>query len=194
MIANQFTRADVAERVCAAVDAGVMWVQLRDHEASEAGFGDAATTLVDRLRGISGEVMISVNSRPQVARDLGVHYHRGKGKPVLLDRGDGIQGYSAHTMAEVKDHAGMDYLFYSPIFPTGSKPGHPGVGVVELAEVTEQAMQLVYALGGIKPQHCAACLGAGAYGVAVISGILQADDIEASVHAYLKAINTEAVT
>jgi thiamine monophosphate synthase len=43
----------------------------------------------------------------------------------------------------------------------------------------------VWALGGLAPEHAAAVRASGASGMAVLSGILPRDDVEARVGAYL---------
>jgi thiamine-phosphate pyrophosphorylase len=99
-----------------------------------------------------------------------------------------VIGYSAHDLGDVtgpmREH--VDYYFYSPIFPTGSKPGHAGVGVDELAGVCERSEVSVYALGGITPERVASCTEAGAAGVAVLSGIMEAADPAEAASAYVR--------
>ena len=84
---------------------------------------------------------------------------------------------------------GVDYLFYSPIFETNSKPDTQGVGLGHLSIFCDALADVpVYALGGITPENCSACLDAGAQGVAVLSGILQAHSVAKAVAAYKKAL------
>ena len=191
LIANQFTQSSIAARVQEAVQAGIRWVHLRDHQASDADFRASTLELVAALRGISPDIMISVNGRLNIANELGLHYHTGKHNPFDVERINHKAGYSAHSIQEglYRIDEGADYLFYSPIFPTSSKPGHAGVGVQHLKMFCEAVAPLpVYALGGITPNNCAACLDAGAYGVAVLSGILEANSVPDAVHAYKKGL------
>ena len=68
------------------------------------------------------------------------------------------------------------------MFATTSKPGYgPALGIDGLAAgcrtVAEVGSPLgVYALGGIGPAQAAACLAAGAAGVAVMGLVMRADD------------------
>ncbi len=190
LLADRFTSPARAARVCEAVACGVRWVHLRDHEADNSTFASAAATLTEQLQGLSSDVLISINGRPEIASALGVNYHGGMERP---GNSHGLVGYSAHTLEEVEAQGSMvDYLFYSPIYPTTSKPGHPGIGLQALADATQLAASVpVYALGGIKPAHCSGCLEAGAHGVAVISGVLQADDIADAVQAYLTELEAK---
>lgn len=196
LIGDAFTTPAQADRILAAVGAGIDWVHLRAHRASTDLFRRAARGLVPWLRAASPSVLVSINSRLAVARELRTGFHTGAEGPSLriarLRLGPAPPlGYSAHTAAEAATalSAGATYIFFSPIFPTSSKPGHPGAGLQALTDVVAHvAPAPVYALGGITPARVATCLEAGAYGVAVLSGILQADDTAAAARCYLQAL------
>ena len=196
LIAEGFTQSAKAERIEAAVEAGVAWVHLRDHAAPADVFEQAAEALARRLRAIRPDVRVSVNGRLAVARRLGLGLHTGRrGPDVRAARqalgADALIGFSAHGLDEGRQAlaAGADYLFYSPIFLTMSKPGQCGVGVGALAACCSAlAPAPVFALGGITPARVGACLEAGAHGVAVLSGILAADDPAQAAQAYREAL------
>ncbi len=189
LIADRFTQADVRERVREAVQAGLAWVHLRDHQVSDPLFYDAAMDLVKALLQINAEVMISVNGRPAIARDLALHYHFGAQGPPVSESAGRLNGYSAHALTEIREDKQIDYYFYSPVFPTSSKPGHKGIGVSQLEAFCKAAAPSpVYALGGITPENCRNCIKAGAQGVAVLSGILDAGSVHDAVRAYLDAL------
>jgi thiamine-phosphate pyrophosphorylase len=106
-------------------------------------------------------------------------------------RPDALLSYAAHTSEEAQRavEQGADAVLFSPIFPTASKPGHAGVGLDALAACcTAMPTALVFALGGITPERVAACCEAGAYGVAILSGILHADDPAAAALRYTEAL------
>ena len=197
-IADGFTDIAVASRIETAVAAGVRWVQLRDHGADDATFDRAAAALVPRLRDLRADLWLSTNRHPAVASRLGAGVHLGAHGPSLAavrQRFADIPliGYSAHDPTEAAEALGEGarYVTVSPIFPTGSKPGHPGIGLSALASWTAAlAPAPVYALGGITPERAAACLQRGAAGVAVLSGLLHADDIAQAVRAYQAALGT----
>ncbi|MFK7848420.1 MAG: thiamine phosphate synthase [Rhodothermales bacterium] len=191
LIADQFTRSEVVVKVEEAVQAGVEWVHLRDHAATDVAFESSVAALVTSLQGIAPDINISINGRLTIADDFGLHYHTGKGKPFATHRGILKTGYSAHTVEEGMQlaEAGVDYLFYSPIFATSSKPGHKGVGLDDLKTFCKAVGNVpVYALGGITPENCAACLKAGAQGVALLSGLLNAPAVSTAVTAYKTAL------
>jgi thiamine-phosphate pyrophosphorylase len=70
--------------------------------------------------------------------------------------------------------AELDAVLLSPIFE--ARKGRPALGVVALERArSAQPERAWYALGGVGPGNAAACLGAGAAGVAVIGAALTAD-------------------
>ena len=196
LIADGFTEIALAVRAARAVRAGVRWVHLRDHAASENDFKVMACTLASRLRRAQPDVQVSVNARLIVAECLRLGLHTGAAGPDVSAARQALGekalvGCSAHSVEEGRRAlaAGADYLFFSPVFPTISKPGQPGVGVRALEAFCEAVAPVpVFALGGITPARVATCLKAGAYGVAVRSGILAAKDPAVAARAYLDAL------
>jgi len=184
---------EVQQFVIAAVKAGVPWIQLRDHAADTALFASAAESLVRDLRAVAGEVLISVNTHIGVAAALNSALHVGwRGpSPVVAQaqRGEAVISVAVHDEAEARHAAtqGAGVLIFSPVFRTRTKPDHHGAGLPALSAVCAAVSVPVIALGGISPGRVRACLDAGAHGVAVLSGILDArpSDIEAIVQAYL---------
>lgn len=196
LLADGFTSPGRREKAVEATQAGVPWVHLRDHGADADAFSAAADDLVARLRTMDPTVRISVNGSLDVAERLDLDYHAGMRGPSPEEArrrlGSGaVIGFSAHEEAEVVGPMAdvVDYFFFSPIFPTSSKPGHPGVGVSELSRICDASPVPVYALGGITPERVTGCKEASARGVAVLSGIMNADDPGAAAKAYLEKGN-----
>lgn len=197
LIADGFTEEARADRAVEAVKAGVRWVHLRDHEAGSKAFESAARALVPRLRSAAERVTVTVNSRVDVADDLGLGVHVGwRGPSVPAARevlgSEVLIGYSAHEHVEAEgDRArGVDYYFFSPVFPTTSKPDQPPTGVGPLRAFCQAAAPIpVLALGGITPERVSVCREAGARGVAVLSGIMDVDPPRAAARAYLRALS-----
>jgi thiamine-phosphate pyrophosphorylase len=69
-----------------------------------------------------------------------------------------------------------DYVTLSPVFPTETKPGYgPALTPSGAAALACDVPWL--ALGGIdSPERAAACMAAGAHGVAVLGAIMRATD------------------
>jgi len=196
LIADGFTNADRADRVVAAVRAGVRWVHLRDHEAETETFEEAAQRLAERARTEAEDVVISVNTRLGVAETLDAGVHLGWRGPSIEEARahlgpDALIGYSAHNEIGLGgDRApDVDYYFFSPVYETTSKPDQPPAGISALRSFYRTAAPTpTFALGGITPERVPACRGAGAEGVAVLSGIMEADVPVAATRAYLRAL------
>jgi len=66
--------------------------------------------------------------------------------------------------------AGADYVLLAPIFsPLSKDDGRPALGIEAIREFTRRSPTPVIALGGITNENVAACLEAGAAGIAGIS-------------------------
>ena len=103
-----------------------------------------------------------------------------------------IIGCSVHTLDEAKrrESEGADFITYSPIYLTASKPGYgPAVGLDNLRQVTGAVKIPVFALGGITPQQVSECIQAGAYGIAVMSGVMSAERGAEQAKAYLQQLS-----
>jgi thiamine-phosphate pyrophosphorylase len=100
-------------------------------------------------------------------------------------------GVSTHNQGEAltAENEGADFITFGPIYPTLSKLkyGKP-VGVESLKKIAERVGIPIFGIGGIKPDNTKEVLDAGAYGVAVISGILRAADIKTAARKYLKIL------
>ena len=196
LIADGFTNDERADRTVTAVKAGVRWVHLRDHQASHDAFADAAQDLVPRLRDMASDVTVTVNTRLPVAQDLGTGLHLGWRGPSVeearaaLDPGT-LLGYSAHEEVGIAGDRALDvdYYFFSPVYETDSKPDQPPTGIAALRSFCQTAAPTpTIALGGISPERVRACREAGAEGVAVLSGIMDAEAPVAATRAYLRAL------
>jgi thiamine-phosphate pyrophosphorylase len=98
-------------------------------------------------------------------------------------------GRSCHSAFEL-DRAqaeGCDWVMLSPFAGTPSKPGYgPALGPAGLAGLLAgRAAPPVYALGGVQPGDVAACLAAGAFGVAAMGPVMRDPRL---VRAYLAAL------
>ena len=79
---------------------------------------------------------------------------------------------SCHDLAgvEVALAAGAHACTLSPIWPTRSKPGDPGLGEGRLASACARWPRTIVALGGVNAERARRSLALGAAGVAVRSG------------------------
>ena len=187
----------VRRRAIELVRAGVRWVHLRDHAASDAAFGDAALGLVLELAQAATQnpLWLSVNTRTGLVPALQalvpearVGAHLGRRGPAVHEAGGRLGpgvplGISAHSPEDVQTafQSGARYVFYSPIFATATHLGAEPAGLKALKQVCAVASGPVLALGGVTPVQVAGCLQAGAHGVAVLSALLDAADPRAAL-------------
>jgi len=92
-----------------------------------------------------------------------------------------IIGASTHSLKEAvnAERAGADFITLGPVYRTSSKVkyGRP-IGMNVLKKVSGKVEVPVFAIGGIKSNRIETAQKAGAYGVAMISEIFAADDIQ----------------
>ncbi len=181
-------RRDLARIVAAAVAGGVDAVQVREKDLPD----DDLAALVEQVQGaVDGRATVLVNGRPRVAELLGAGLHLPADAPAPTERGWPLWGRSVHAPEEARRRAAEspDYLLVGPVYPTNSKPGHPGGGL-SLVEATAQATAPVplLAIGGIDATNAPAAIDAGAAGVAVRGAILSAADPERAARSVLAAM------
>ncbi|MFP3321685.1 thiazole tautomerase TenI [Planococcus sp. SIMBA_160] len=106
-------------------------------------------------------------------------------------------GCSVHSFeeAQLAEQKGADYLFFGHVYPTSSKEGLKPKGIEQLGFISESVSIPVIAIGGIKPSNTAKLIEAGAQGIAVMTGVLKAEDPVQAVQRYRsflsKAMNSD---
>jgi thiamine-phosphate pyrophosphorylase len=92
---------------------------------------------------------------------------------------DKIIGCSVNTVdqAVTAQADGADYIAVGSIYPTSSKEGAVVVGLEGLRQIKQAVSLPLVAIGGISKDNAAEVLAAGADAVAVISAILNAEDV-----------------
>jgi thiamine-phosphate pyrophosphorylase len=185
--------ADVRRRTVALVEAGVPWVMLRDHAAEPARFASAGDALAADLRSANPDVRLAVNSRLDVALELGAGVHVGRRGPAVAEAvGAGVSevGFSAHSATQARAAAkdGAAYVTFSPVFATRTHPDVVPSGLDPLGLAARTARIPVLALGGLTPPRARLARMVGAHGVAVVSGLLFAWDAPRSVRSFLDAV------
>ncbi len=188
---HRVAAGEFVSRVVAAVAGGVGIVQFR-----EPGLDDSRLRrLIAQVRGeITPEVRLVVNGRPRLARELALGLHLPAAHPALSPvqaRTIEFRGRSAHDAAEAERAAVecVSYVVVGTIYPTASKPGHPGSGPSLIATIRSRVPGTpLYAIGGIDASCLAAPLAAGAYGVAVCGAILNAEDSKEAARTIAAAV------
>jgi thiamine-phosphate pyrophosphorylase len=169
----------------AAIRGGVTAVQYRDKTASTRRMIEEASALYGICR--AAGVIFIVNDRVDVALAVGADgVHVGQGDmPAPLAREligpDRILGVSVGSVGEALRAAadGADYVGASPIFATPTKPDAPRpMGLEGLRAVAGAAAIPVVAIGGVNEDNVEALMRCGASGLAVVSAIVAASDVE----------------
>jgi len=195
LIADGFTRSGQDQRIVQAVRYGVRWVILRDHGAREDILELSARLLIERIRAVEASTRIVLNGPEDIDRRLGIGWHRRSHEPpspVPVHRTGHYEGRSTHGLMDI-DRAreeGVNYALFGHVFETASHRGESPRGLEALADACLEAGDTVsvIAIGGITPERVQACLDAGAAGVAVLSGIMQAPNLFQAVDAYMRAL------
>jgi len=177
----------------AAFRGGCRWFSLREKDLPVAERCNLLSALVLLGRGFAATVTAHEDIASAVAAGAdGVHLPGG-GNPAATrcQLPHGLIGVSAHSRDEAVAQlaAGADYVTLSPIFLSASKPGYgPAVGVDALAAAARLSPGPIIALGGLDVANAAACLAAGARGIAVMGEVMRAADPEATVRRLIAAI------
>lgn len=181
-------------QVCrAAVRGGVTCVQLRLKRAEPRVLLEVARTLVAGL-----DVPVVVNDRPDVALAAGAWVHLGpQDLPLDLARrlfpADRMIGASVGTPEETVGAQAADYWGIGPWRTTGTKTdAGPALGIEGFRQLVALSQgKPCLAIGGVRPEDVGEVLAAGGAGVAVVSGILGHEDVEAAARAYARGLRTE---
>jgi thiamine-phosphate pyrophosphorylase len=178
-----------------ALQAGVKYIQLREKRLPTRKILDMAYWMIELTREYGAKLII--NDRVDIALAVGADgVHLGqKSLPAHAARkvmGDNfLIGVSTHGIDEAlqAEHDGADFITLGPIYNTPSKLryGDP-IGVDILRQVKSEVSIPVLAIGGIKTDSVNEVLDAGADGVAVISGILAAEDIRGTTEEFLRLV------
>jgi thiamine-phosphate pyrophosphorylase len=181
-----------------AIAAGINWIQVRERDLPARELLRLVQQAVAAAAGLATKIL--VNDRLDVALAAGaagVHLG-GESAPVAevarwCRAGHAPAGFligaSCHSLdeAQAAERAGADYVFFGPVFATPSKLAFgPPQGVTKLAEVCRGVRIPVLAIGGITTESAAACLRAGAAGLAAIRLFQESGDLVA-VAARLRA-------
>lgn len=196
-------RADLLDRAAAMADVAgpALAVHLRSRALTGEAFARAAQALHDTLEP-RGSWLI-VNDRADVARATGARAVTiGRGGLAVADARRvapaALVGRSVHDAAEVRAAVadGADFLVAGSVYPT---PSHPdmapaGLDIVRAAAATGRP---VIGIGGLTAERVGETLAAGAWGVAAIRALWDADDPAAAARAFAAALprpDTIAVT
>ncbi len=163
---------------------GATVVQLRLKGAPTAEIVALGRALAD----VGAELV--VNDDLEAALELGCGVHLGqRDAGIEIAAAAGIPlgiSVTKRREAAVAEFAGATYLGAGPIWETPSKPeAAPPIGLDGLRDVCLSTSLPVVAIGGIDASNAAACIAAGAAGVAVIRAVAEIEALRAAVDAAL---------
>ncbi len=172
------------EQVEAALKGGVTCVQLREKELDEAAFLQEAKDICALCRRYNVPFIINDNVEIAIACGAdGIHVGQedmAAGK-VRRRVGDSmILGISVHTVEEARQAVqdGADYLGLGAVFPTSTKMDVEQMSSETLQTICNAVDVPIVAIGGINRDNLLKLAGSGVDGVALVSAIFSAEDIE----------------
>lgn len=181
-----------------ALDGGVTCVQLREKKLDEGSFLEEALEIRELCREYG--VPFIVNDNVDIAvkcKADGIHVGQKDmeaGDVRSIVGKDMIIGVSAQTVEQAlaAQKAGADYLGVGAVFSTSTKADACEVTFQTLSEICSAVSIPVVAIGGINKNNILRLSGSGADGVAVVSAIFAAEDIESECK-ILKKLSEEMV-
>jgi thiamine-phosphate pyrophosphorylase len=179
-----------------ALEGGVRAVQLREKDLNSRELLALAYTMREVTKAHTAKLFI--NDRVDIALAIGADGVQlgGTSIPVHAARkasdGDLIIGVSAHSVDEAKKARddGADFITLGPVYETPSKMryGKP-IGIHVLKEAAGDLSLPVYAIGGIRIDNINEVLQQGAYGIALISAILTAEDVRKTTEEFVRNLS-----
>lgn len=172
------------EQVEAALKGGVTCVQLREKEMDETAFLQEAKDICALCHRYGVTFIVNDNVDVAIACQAdGIHVgqedmaagevRRRVGDAMLL-------GVSVHTVEEARRAVrnGADYLGLGAVFPTSTKTDVDQMTNETLRAICDAVDVPVVAIGGINRGNLLKLSGSGVDGVALVSAIFSAEDIE----------------
>ena len=186
------------EQVEAALKGGVTCVQLREKELDETAFLQEAKELCALCRRYGVPFLVNDNVEIAIACGAdGIHVGQEDLAAGEVRRRVGenmILGVSVHTVEEafqaVRD--GADYLGLGAVFPTSTKTDVEQMSNETLRAICDAVNVPIVAIGGINRGNILKLAGSGVDGVALVSAIFSAEDIERTCRE-LRAMSKEMV-
>lgn len=178
-----------------ALNGGVPAIQLRERDLAGRELLELARQLLPLMSPRGAHLLI--NDRLDLALALhgaGVHL-RSNSLPVSVARrlvgSSRLLGASTHSVDEAvqAETEGADYVLFGPVYETPSKLMYGAPLGVRGVEQAARAVRIpVFAIGGVTAARARSVRDAGAFGVAVITAILGADDVARATKELLAAV------
>mgnify|MGYP000370610413 CR=1 FL=1 len=177
-----------------ALQGGATFIQLREKNLDQDHFMEEALELKKLCAAY--HVPFVINDNVEIAAKMdadGVHVGQSdmEAGDVRAKLGpDKIIGVSAQTVEQaiLAEQRGADYLGVGAMYPTGTKKDATAVTPEVLSEICQAVDIPVVAIGGINKDRLEPLKGTGVDGVAVVSAIFAAEDIEKATRELKEAV------
>lgn len=183
----------LADQVEKAVRGGATFVQLREKNLGREEFLREALEIGELCR--NSGVPFVINDDVEIAMASGADgVHLGQEDMSVAEARrilgpDRIIGATAKTVEQAlaAEAQGADYLGSGAMFPSTAKPEAKGISREELSAICRAVKIPVVAIGGITAENAGTLSGTGIAGIAVVSAIFAAEDIEAAARELRRA-------
>ncbi len=178
------SKLPLMEQVEAALKGGITCLQLREKDLDEASFLARAIEMQKLCEKYGVPLIINDNVNVAIKSGAsGIHVGQSDMKLSEVRKlvGDNmIIGVSAHNVEEAKaaEAGGADYLGVGAIYATTTKPDATYVPLNELKRICKAVRIPVVAIGGMERSTISKLSGTGVDGVAMVSAIFAAENIE----------------
>lgn len=181
----------LSEQVEAALKGGATCIQLREKDLDTQLFLEEAEEIRKLCQAYQVPFLINDNVEIALAcqadgvhvgqEDMAAAEARAKLGP------DKLIGVSVHTAEEARKAVedGADYLGAGAVFPTGTKSDAEPMSQKTLREICQAVDIPVVAIGGLNASNILSLKGTGVDGVALVSAIFGAEEIEAACQCLL---------
>jgi thiamine-phosphate pyrophosphorylase len=139
-------------------------------------------------------IPLIINDRVDIAMAMGADgVHLGQDDlPMEAARAlvgeNTILGGSVHDTGELATMEDADYLGVGAVYRTNSKEKAKVGGLELIKTIRSLTRKPMVGIGGITPENCGDVIAAGADGVAVISAVMDANDITSTVQRFIEKI------
>jgi len=162
------------DKLHAALERGVQLIQVREPEMAPEQLTQFARRVVVAAHAYGARVLVNGDAMiAQRAGADGVHFQAQQLLRLTTAPALELWAASCHDAAELARAAELHASFavLSPVLPTASHPGVPGMGWEQFATLTHHYPLPVYALGGMQPELLEIAMHHGAHGIASLSGV-----------------------
>ena len=188
-------RKPLADILGAAFAAGCRWASVREKDLPIADQIALARSLLPIARQFGAR--LTLHGDPAAARGAGVDgAHLAAGGDSAAARTmlgpEALIGLSVHTPAEAASAGAADYIVAGPAHETASKPGYgPALNASGISAIAKRSPIPVIAVGGLAAHNLSDIMKAGAAGIAVMGGIMRAEDTAAEMRDLLVALGAQ---